>query len=731
MKKYSTVLVANRLPVKVSKANGELSYSQSDGGLPTALSSLESPETLYIGWPGIAADELTDEDKKDIVAELAKRNCYPVFLTAEDIALFYEGYANDTLWPLFHYYQAYMINHDEYWKSYEHVNRMYRDAVAKFAEEDARVWVHDYQLMLLPAMVRAKLPKSLIGYFHHVPYPSFEVFRALPQRREIIEGLLGADLVGFHIYDYARHFLSSCLRLLGIPNDYGMLHVDGRLVRADSFPISIDYDRFVQMRSLPDVTSQYESLLESYEGQKIIFSVDRLDYSKGIPDRLEAYRRFLENNPEFLGQVVHIMVVSPSRTGVETYQNLQVEIDKAVSRINGEFGSAEWMPIVYQSQTLSLEEIVPLSMAADVMLITPRRDGMNLVAKEYVAIKGDIPGVLVLSELAGVYEELPESLAINPYDTLGTSKVIKKALTMSKREQLDRLSAMQERIKDYPVTRWAKDYMAALEEVRRKQEESSIESLSGSKLTQLKESYDGAKERVVMLDYDGTIQTFKNSPDPSAARPSEKVHTLINTIASDPHTRLCIISGRSKAALDSWFGDTNAQLIAEHGAWVKRAGKWHKRDIEFEDAREAAMPVLENYTARTPGSRIERKDFAMVWHYRNVSPELALVRAYNLRHELKAAVNEYDVDVHQGNKIIELKPVGVSKRIAVQALLGEYDASFVLVAGDDYTDEDMFEVSPHESYTIKVGPGETAANYRVSNVAAMVRVLEKIAEKTT
>lgn len=729
MKKFSTILVANRLPVKVSKSDGELSFQQSDGGLPTALSSLESPETLYIGWPGIDADQLTDKDKKEIISELAKRNCYPVFLTAEDIELFYEGYANDTLWPLFHYYQAYMINHDEYWKSYEHVNRMYRDAVYKFAEEDARVWVHDYQLMLLPALVRSKLPNSLIGYFHHVPYPSFEVFRALPQRKEIIEGLLGADLVGFHIYDYARHFLSSCLRLLGIPNDYGVLHVDGRLVRADSFPISIDYDRFVEMRKLPEVQSQYESLLESYEGQKIIFSVDRLDYSKGIPDRLEAYRRFLENNPEFLGQVVHIMVVSPSRTGVETYQNLQIEIDKAVSRINGEFGSAEWMPIVYQSQTLSLEEIVPLSMAADVMLVTPRRDGMNLVAKEYVAIKGDIPGVLVLSELAGVYEEMPESLAINPYDTLATSKVIKKALTMSKREQLERLQAMQERIKSYPVTRWAKDYMHALEDVRRKQEESSIELLAGKKLDVIKSSFDGARERVLMLDYDGTLQTFKSSPAPSAAAPSPKLHNLIEAIASKPNTRLCIVSGRSKAALESWFGDTSAQLIAEHGAWVKRGGTWHKRDVEFEDAREAAMPVLENYTTRTPGSRIEHKDFAVVWHYRNVSPDLALVRAYNLRHELNAAVSEYDVAVHQGNKIIEVKPISVSKKTAVQTLLGEYDADFVLVAGDDYTDEDMFEVSPHDSYTIKVGPGDTAAGYRVSDVAAMLRVLEKIAER--
>lgn len=728
MTKFSTVIVSNRLPVTVSKEDGKLIFAQSDGGLATALSSLDDKGRIWVGWPGIANEELTDEDRADITEELAKRGCYPVFLTAEDMELFYEGYANDTLWPLFHYFQSYMINRDEYWRSYSSVNRVYRDAVKKVAEYDSRIWVHDYHLMLLPGMLREKLPEALIGYFHHIPFPSFEVFRLLPQRKEILEGLLGSDLVGFHVYDYARHFLSSSLRILGLRDHFGSVHVDGRLVRVDSFPISIDYKRFTKLRGSEASQAQYDALLETYKDQRIIFSVDRLDYSKGIIERLEGYRRFLEDNPDYLGQVVLLMIVSPSRTGVETYQILQTQIEQTVSRINGTYGSSEWVPIVYQFQTLSLEEIVPMFMAADTMLVTPRRDGMNLVAKEYVASKGDIPGVLILSEMAGAIDELPEALAVNPNDTLAISKAIKRSFKLSNKEKLERLAAMQKRIHDYPVVRWGTDFMNALAKVREQQKKDSILDLRGEQLEILAERFVIAEERVLLLDYDGTLQTFKSSPSPSAAAPSKKIHDLIHKLASMPHTRLCIVSGRPKDALESWFGDTNAQLIAEHGAWTKRQGQWHKRNVDFEDARTAILPVLKDYTSRTPGSRIEQKDFASVWHYRNVSVDLALVRAYNLQHELRAALGDEDVDIHSGNMIVEAKPNSISKKSAVETLLGEYGADFVLTAGDDYTDEDMFQASPHNSYTIKIGPGETSANYRIPTVAGMIGVLEHLAQ---
>ncbi len=727
MTAYSTIVIANRLPIKVEISDGKLKFIQSDGGLPTALSSLDGDDRIWIGWPGIADDKLTDQDRQIITERLQKQGCHPVFLSQEEIDLFYEGYSNDTLWPLFHYFQTYMVNRDEYWQAYEKVNQKYAAATKSVAKADSLVWIHDYHLMILPKMLRQHLPKSQIGYFHHTPFPSYEVFRLLPERREIIDGLLGADLVGFHIYDYAKHFLNCCLRIVGIPNEYGLLHVDGRKVRVDSFPIGIDPSRFDKIRGDKQVQQSYQSLSETYHGQDIILSVDRLDYSKGMLERLEGYRRFLEDNPEYLGQVAMIMVVSPSRTGVETYQELQDKIDKKVSQINGAYGSAEWTPISYQSQTLTLEEIVPLFMAADTMLVTPRRDGMNLVAKEYVSTKGDIPGVLILSELAGAAEEMPEALLINPNDTLAISRAIKQSFEMSDKEKLERLAKMQKRIRDHPVADWGKSFLSALKQVKSLQEDDSTTRLGGKHQKVLISQFKNAKNRLLMLDYDGTLRNFVNSPSPSAAAPSQELHDLIASLASKPQTTVCIISGRSQEALETWFGDTEAILVAEHGAYKRENGKWQSHvDVDFESTRKLIKPLLKDYTSRTPGAKIEAKDFAMVWHYRNVPVELALVRSYNLKRELHDTLGDEGVSVNSGNKIIEVKPTSISKKIAATGVIKAESYDFVLAAGDDYTDEDMFASVPKNGVTVKIGPGETSACYRLPNVEAMISTLQDL-----
>jgi len=692
------------------------------------MSSLEVEDKVWVGWPGIEADDLTDDEKHEITTELATRGFVPVFLTKQQLQLFYEGYANDTLWPLFHYFQSYMVHNQDYWKAYREVNKMFANAAKKASEPDATIWVQDYQLMLTPKMIRELLPDASIGYFHHIPFPSYEVFRLLPERKEILEGLLGADLIGFHIYDYARHFLSSCLRLLGESNHYGTLHIDGRIVKADSFPISVDYQKFADMRDDPEVESSRQSTEAAYDTEYTILSIDRLDYSKGIPQRLEAYRLFLENHPQYLGRVKLVMVAVPSRTGVETYKQLRDQIEQSVSRINGTYGTTEWAPISYQFQNLPFHEIVALYSHADVMLVTPIRDGMNLVAKEYIAAKSSAPGVLILSEMAGAIEELPEALSVNPNDALSIERAINTAISMPKKEQQRRLDAMQKRISEYPVTVWANDFLTDLGKVRALQEDAAILNLHGHQLELLVDRYREAKNKLLVLDYDGTLQTFKTSPSQSAAAPSRTLHDLVAGIAEQPNVTVAIVSGRPKSALEEWFGDTKVELIAEHGASVKRDGVWHHQDIEFEDARAVALKVLRDYTSRTPGSRIEQKDYASVWHYRNVPIELAHVRAYGLTAELRAALVDYDVNVHSGNKIIEVKPSKVNKGVAVRRLIETAEADFVLVAGDDYTDEDMFAVASDDDYTIKVGTGETNADYRLASVAAMHRVLQAIAE---
>ena len=417
--KSKFVVVSNKLPVSVRRGeDGQLEFEASSGGLATAMSSLKVKDQVWVGWPYIGSDDLTDEEKEQIRTELEKYSCVPVFLTEKQVELFYEGYSNDTLWPLFHYFQSFTNYSEEYWEAYREVNELFAEEISKVTEEDASVWVHDYHLMLLPSMIRDNLPRTSIGFFLHIPFPSFEIYRLLPQRKDLLHGLLGADLIGFHVYDYARHFLSSCLRLLGITNHNGSIQYGGRSVQTDAYPIGIDYAKFQDALGQSETKKAIKSMCESYENLKVILSVDRLDYSKGIPERLEAFRILLEKHPEHIGKIKLVMVAVPSRTEVETYQNLRDQIEQAVSRINGTFGTVNWAPISYQFQNRPFEEVVALYNVADIALVTPIRDGMNLVAKEYVASKKKkTQGVLLLSEMTGAIDELPEAMSINPNDT--------------------------------------------------------------------------------------------------------------------------------------------------------------------------------------------------------------------------------------------------------------------------------------------------------------------------
>ncbi len=724
MSSHTLVVVSNRLPISVRRVDGELVFESSSGGLATAMSSLADEDRVWVGWPGIPAETLTAAEKSHIAKEFAKHGYYPVHLTTEQVELFYEGYANDTLWPLFHYFQAHAKHKREYWRAYQVVNQRFADAVARVARSDATVWVHDYHLLLLPAMLRKKMPQLSIGFFLHVPFPSFEIFRLLPERDEILRGLLGADLLGFHVYDYARHFLSSCLRLLGMQNHHGSLEYAGRRVKVDAYPIGIDFKKFTESIRQPDAQEALEALNEAYEDQKVIISIDRLDYSKGIEQRLEGFSSFLENNPKYLGNVRLVMVAVPSRTEVETYQDLRDHIELMVSRINGTFGTTEWAPISYQFQNLPFAEILALYNRADVALVTPLRDGMNLVAKEFVAAKCKQPGVLILSEMAGAIDELPEALSINPNDAKSIEKALVKALSMSKLEQRKRLEAMQKRIAEYTVSEWSADFLSDLHEIREESASTQRKLLTIDQIDTIRKRFTLAKKPLVVLDYDGTLQTFKSSPSTTLARPSADLMRLLKTLRK--HANLAIVSGRKQSSLDTWFRGTDFILVAEHGAWVKTDGAWKNTAGSFESAKALALPLFQKYSSRTPGSLIEEKDYALVWHYRMVPPDLAYVRLSNLKHELESELNEDEVGIHSGNKILEIKPKHVHKGRVLRDLIRELAPDFVLAAGDDYTDEDMFEELPRDGVGIKVGFGETKARYQVASVEQMIALLRSL-----
>lgn len=720
------VIVSNRLPVTVSrKADGTLEYSVSSGGLATAVSSLNVDDMIWVGWPGISSDDLTSSERKQIKATLAERGCYPVFLSEKEVDLFYEGYSNDTLWPMFHYFPSYTQYNNTYWQYYQLVNKKFASAVKRVAHSESTIWVHDYQLMLLPKLAREAFHDAKIGYFHHIPFPSYELFRNLPERRALIEGLLGADLVGFHVYDYVRHFISSAQQILGATSSQGVVDYESHQTTIDAFPISIDYKKYRDNLNSKNVRDNVKSLEERYRGQRVLLSVDRLDYSKGIPKRLEAYEKLLEQNPEYIGKISMIMIQVPSRVEIDTYKRLRDEIEQTVGRINGRFGTVSWAPISYQFQGLPFDEIEALYVRADVALVTPLRDGMNLVAKEYIASKRNRRGVLILSEMAGAADELVDALQVNPNDVPALTNTIHQALTMPVKEQRERLKRMQARVSEYDVKAWGRDFLEELGHAHAAHTSAKQKKLHAYDVESLIADYATAKSRLILLDYDGTLHSHVKDISAKASRPSATLVKQLHTIATQPNTTLCVISGRPKEVLDSWFAAApEITLVAEHGAWAKEHGAWKQTVAAFDKSE--VLAAMEDHKSRTPGSEIEEKDFALVWHYRRVNPELAFVRNGSLKRELILRTSGTDLGVYEGKKIIEVKPKTIDKGVIAKKLHRRQKSSFVFVAGDDYTDEYMFRAVPYESYSIKIGSEATHARFQVSRHERVLSLVETL-----
>ncbi len=720
------LVIANRLQFSISKREGEFHFRPSPGGLATGLSSLpDSYERLWIGWPGIASERLTDEDKDQIRKKLAAENCVPIFLSQRQLELYYSGFCNKTIWPLFHYFSARTVYEWRFWQAYNRVNQFFCDEILKIATNDDYIWVHDYQLMLLPKLIRQNLPNAKIGFFLHIPFPSFELFRLLSWRKEIIKGLLGADLIGFHTYDYARHFLSSVCRLVGVEHTLGKFNIDNRVVQVDTFPMGIDYQKYSAAVSNADVKKEAEKVRKQTGDRKIILSIDRLDYTKGIIQRLEAFDLFLSENPEYKGKVTLIMVAVPSRTGVRDYQLLRERLEHLVGRVNGEHGAIGYMPVWYLYRFMPFAKLVALYNVADVALVTPLRDGMNLIAKEFIAAKRDGKGVLILSEMTGAASEMGEALIVNANNKEQIASAIKKALEMPVEEQVERNKLMQARLSRYTVSRWSHDFIGALIDIKEQQQKLSARKLSKSAREQLIKDYHASQNRLFLLDYDGTLVSFKERPE--KAGPDKKTLNLVKCLSSDKSNEIVVISGRDKQTLEQWLGSLNIGLVAEHGGWFRRKGQdWQCIKTFGNQWKETIRPVLELYADRTPGAFIEEKDFSLVWHYRRASPELANVRVQELRDTLLNLTANLDVGVFEGNKIIEVKNQGINKGRAADLWLSQQKWDFLLAVGDDYTDEEMFTVLPEKAYSIRVGMSISKARFNVDSVEEVKSLLREL-----
>ena len=408
-------IISNRLPLKVRKSEKDFVYERSEGGLATGLGSLQDfTDRHWIGWPGIFSED--EQEKTEIRSAMLKEKFHPVFISEEQIQNYYEGYSNSMIWPLCHYFYIHIQYESKFWETYQEVNRLFCEEAAKLLNPGDMVWVQDYQLMLLPGMLREKIEGIGIGYFHHIPFPSYELFRVLPERAEILKGLLGADLIGFHIHDYMRHFIDASYRVLGLDCDLDEIHVGDRIAHVDAFPMGINFESHYNAILDESVQEMAIRHKKNFGNHKLALSVDRLDYSKGILHRLKGFSSFLEHHPEYRGEVSLVMVVVPSRDKVDPYADLKAKIDEMIGFLNGMYSSLDWSPVYYFYHGFPFEELMALYHIANFALVTPLRDGMNLVAKEYVAVKRDNPGVLILSEMAGAATELKEALIINPND---------------------------------------------------------------------------------------------------------------------------------------------------------------------------------------------------------------------------------------------------------------------------------------------------------------------------
>ncbi|MCB2408679.1 bifunctional alpha,alpha-trehalose-phosphate synthase (UDP-forming)/trehalose-phosphatase [Hymenobacter lucidus] len=722
-----TIIVSNRLPTKAQRTEEGLHFTPSEGGLATGLGSIYRAEgNVWVGWPGLEIEDPIEQ--QFVTRELRDDSMAPVFLTQDEIRDYYEGFSNELLWPTFHYFSQHAVYEQAYWDSYVGVNQKFCDAVLALAGPDDTIWVHDYQLLLLPQMLRAARPECSIGFFLHIPFPSHELIRVLPWRQELLEGMLGADLIGFHTYGYMRHFLSSAAQLLGYPSQNGLIEVGQRTVLVDAFPMGIDYDKYAQVAESEEARECEQLYRDALNDSRVILSIDRLDYTKGIAERLRAYEQMLQLYPEWRGRVTLLMLVVPSRDQVEKYRALKVEIDELVGRINADYRTIAWMPIQYFYRSFPLEHLSGLYRLAEVALVTPMRDGMNLVAKEFVASKGDRPGVLILSERAGAARELSDALIINPTDTRQLAEAMHEALVMPEDEQLLRMSNMQALVSTYNVYHWVRLFMDRLTYIKLKQQTLATDTLGPQELQQLRTDFDQARQRLLFLDYDGTLVPFTKNPQ--HAKPDEELRLLLQALSADPRNRVVIISGRDRDTLFRWLGDLPLDFITEHGVWLRAQGadeEWTMLQPMSASWKTEIRPFMELIVSRTAGSFIEEKEYSLVWHYRRADADLGDVRARELVSHLSFMASNTDLQVLEGNKVVEIKNAGVNKGAAAARWLATYPADFILAIGDDRTDEDTFQAMPEDAYTVKVGEtGRSFARFHIKSHQDVRRTLRAL-----
>ena len=731
------IIAAYRVPFSITKRRQKKELVQNSGGLVSAILTMSQKMDTYfkadfakkIVWVGCS--DHSGEDFAELTTKMKNIDIVPVSIDQKTHRNYYNGFCNNTIWPLFHYFSSLSVFDENYFDSYVKANQLFLKAIEKSIQPDDMIWIHDYQLFLLPALIRDRFPKANIGFFLHIPFPSYEIFRTMqPEWREkILRGILGADLIGFHTNDYTQHFLKNVRRILGYETSLRKISTEDRIVKVDAFPLGIDYDKFHQAALTPAVQKEITAIKSEVGSKKLIFSVDRLDYTKGILHRLLGFEYFLEKFPYWHNRVIFNMVVVPSRDTIPRYQEMKKEIEAAVGRINGRYSSINWRPIVYQYRSLTFNKLVALYSFSHVGLITPLRDGMNLVAKEYVASKNDTAGVLILSEMAGAVAELGEAIIINPSDHKETGNAICKALEMDEDERTLRIRQMQMRLKAYNVFSWTNDFLNQLELIKNEQRQMDVRFINADIEKMMIQQYNQSANRAIFLDYDGTLVPFSSHPE--LAKPSPALIDQLYRLSIDPKNTVVISSGRQKDFLDQWFGHLGICLVAEHGAMVKKPGHDWTVEIDLDQEwKKTVYPMMQRYTERCEGSFIEEKTASLAWHFRNTDVDFAFVRLQELKEELQEMMaHEPLLQILEGHKVIEVKKKGYDKGVAASHLIHQNPGlDFFLAIGDDRTDEDLFIALPPEAVTIKVGTVTSNAKYNLRQQKDVLSFIDKLLE---
>ncbi|MFC4455474.1 bifunctional alpha,alpha-trehalose-phosphate synthase (UDP-forming)/trehalose-phosphatase [Deinococcus sonorensis] len=686
----SLIVVSNREPYSPRVLDGgQVAWLPSIGGLTSALDPvMQRMGGSWIAWgeqfPGVGRVQLPVTNPRYTVERLV--------LSSEEVDAYYYGFSNRALWPMCHYFIERARYLQSNWEAYRDVNERFADAAARQYHPGDLIWVHDYQLALVPGQLRERLPDARIGMFWHIPWPAQDVFRTLPWDAQILKGMLGADLIGMHTPSYVRHFLSACESVLGLEVGRNTVVWEGRTVQVQSRPIGIETATFEELAASPEVETLSSRIRQGLQTMMLL-GVDRLDYTKGIPERLEAFDAFLDAYPDLRGRVTLVQIAVPSREEVESYAQLRSQVEGLVGRINGKHAQNGWTPIHYVYRGLSREELVAHYRAADVMLVTPLRDGLNLVAKEFAASSRD--GVLLLSRFAGAASELPEALHVNPYDHDGLAQAIHAALHLPLDEKQLRLKQLRERLEHDDLGRWTEAFLHEL----------SLPDTLPDALLQL-----GQQPLLILCDYDGTIAPISRLP--RDADPQPGAWEAFSRLLHHRQRRVAIVTGRRSVQVYGFLPLPDLPVVGLHGM------EWPDRSAPAPDR--AAIASLAQQLPSAHGLRIEDKRWTLAVHYRNVAPgEQAEVEA-----RLRAVRLPAGWELIEGKKVVEYRPGGYGKGRAVQQLVEQHPGYLPVFIGDDATDEEAFAVMKElGGVSIKVGAGPTLAPYRLANPAAVVELL--------